>query len=74
MIVPEAVAGEPAVPEVDKEYETFAVGVPEIVIVFAVVFFTKVKPEPVKPVTVASVAFPPQVNIIEAIAVPEETV
>ncbi|MNE08994.1 hypothetical protein D3C80_1016580 [compost metagenome] len=72
--VPEPVAGEPLVPEVAIEYETVAVGVPEIVIVFAVVFFTKVNPEAGNPVTAASVAVPLQVNTIDEIAVPLTTV
>ncbi|MNL51340.1 hypothetical protein D3C87_1744320 [compost metagenome] len=56
------------------EYETVAVGVPVIVIVLAVEFFTKDNPEAGNPVTVASVASPPHVNTIEEIAVPLATV
>ncbi|MNY76083.1 hypothetical protein D3C86_2155490 [compost metagenome] len=56
------------------EYDNVAVGVPVIVIVLAVVFFTKLIPEAGNPVTVASVALPPQVNTIVAMAVPLVTV
>ena len=74
VIVPELVAEVPKVPDVAIEYEILAVGVPEIVIVLLVVFFTKVSPEAGNPVIVASVASPPQVNTIEEIAVPLVTV
>ncbi|MNR38297.1 hypothetical protein D3C85_1563890 [compost metagenome] len=73
MIVPDPVAAVP-VPVVAIEYDKVAVGVPVIVIVFAVVFFTKETPEDGNPVTVASVAVPPHVKTIELIAVPLITV
>ena len=77
VIVPVKVTGVPEIPLVTTEKETSAVGVPEIVIVLAVVSFVALIPAAFNSVnsgTLASVASPPQVKTIVIMALPLATV
>jgi len=73
-MVPDPDVGVPTMPEVVMVYVKVAVGVPDIVIVLAMASFTKLIPDAGNPVTVASVASPPQVKMIVLMALPLVTV